>query len=132
MEIRRPYLQGAVIFLWIVWLAVILVASFMPEDTPASEVLSPRWWNLFHIPAYGILALLSLLMFTDLLRAFSALRLSISFIVVSLIGLIAEALQPAFGREMSVVDFSYNQLGIICGLGFLLAVKRLWLSNFRT
>ena len=96
--IRESYVQKTVLILWIVWLAAILIASLLPEDTPAGQIVPSTWGNLAYIPVYTIFTILTVLSTTRALLVLFIWRIGASAFIASVFGLVIEILQRAFGR----------------------------------
>lgn len=111
---RRLYKLGVTLS-WIGVLAVILVGSFMPEqEGPQEQGILPQDWNLFHIPAYAVLAVVTVgFLRSRYFSPYTAIGVSILF--ASLLGLGIEWLQPLFGRTQSLIDFGFNEIGVLLG-----------------
>lgn len=100
---------------WLVVFAAIVVASLIPEDLSGRELLSNRWWNWGHMPAYALLACMTVLLVARLRRVTVGLLLAVGA-GVGAIGLLIEVVQPFFGRTLSVTDFAFNLLGVAIAL----------------
>ncbi|MEN8130418.1 MAG: VanZ family protein [Pseudomonadota bacterium] len=111
---RRLYNWGIALS-WIGVLALILVGSLMPEQEGMGEqgILSQDW-SLFHIPAYAVLAVVTVwFLRARRLSLYTAIGISVLF--SSLLGLGIEWLQPLFGRTQSLIDFGFNEIGVLLG-----------------
>jgi len=90
-------------------LSVVLAASFVP-----SSVVSLDRWNLGHILAYLLLTVASVLALPIRIRSLPMIvGMAISLIGL---GLIIELLQPLVGRTTSIVDFTFNAVGVMFGV----------------
>ena len=105
-------------------LAAVIVGSFLPDNAPGNGVMSPRWWSMGHIPAYALLAFLTVMVVRTKTTSifFSMIGAGLA---VGLFGLGIELLQPFVGRMASVRDVSLNAIGILLGLAVvLLAIRK--------
>lgn len=106
--------------LWVASLTIILVGSFLPENSRGSEMLSPQWWNLGHVPAYAVFAFSTLMVLSQRIRV-TYWSISMTGAIVGLFGIVIELLQPYFGRMANVSDLYFDAVGLLIGvLGFVL------------
>jgi VanZ family protein len=105
----------------------VLVLSFLPSELV--DPVRPHIWHsidIGHLLAYALLAGTTMLSVPRL-----ALTLSRGVgiaIMIGLLGLAIELLQPLAGRTTSIIDFTENVVGIVCGMaiiyGYLFFTKR--------
>ena len=120
---KRFYIKRAVEALWLGSLLLILVASFLPEGTAIAELATAAWWNFGHIPAYALLAGLTLAVVSQRVTLTFGLFVGLA-VGVALIGLTIEVLQPHFGRTASVADFAYDMIGILFAMVAFFFINR--------
>ncbi len=116
-QTARPGIHPVALTFAAVVLTAIVVLSFLP-----ATVVEPGKWNLGHAPAYAALAASMI---------FALARTQRTPVVVILIGLAAsllggtiEFMQPLVGRSTSLVDFGYNELGIVTALAIFASYAR--------
>ena len=96
-------------------LVSVLVLSFLP-----SELVNPIRLNIGnsvdigHLVAYALLAGATMLSVPR--QALTLSRGAGIALMISLLGSAIELLQPLVGRTASVVDFTENVVGIVCGI----------------
>lgn len=100
-------------------LLAIIVTSFLPDDAPESEVMSPRWWNVGHIPAYALLTFFTTKVVSIKTKLTTPLIIGVG-LAVAFFGLGIELLQPLVGRMSSAKDATLNAVG--AGLGITAAL----------
>lgn len=116
--------RGLLIAAWLMTMAVILVLSLLPETNPDADPLSPAMANLGHIPAYGLLALMTILVVSTMVRP-TLMVLLVTILAVSAMGGVVEVLQPYVGRTFSVTDLLANISGaILAGTGYYYVAAR--------
>ncbi len=98
----------------------IVVASFIPEDAPVAAYVSPVWGNTGHTALYMALTLCGISAMNGARRLPKAL---LAALIVSVMGLSIELLQPLFGRQMSYLDFVNNETGVLA------AVVMVWVTR---
>lgn len=106
----------------------VLVASFLPPETvDPLRMHAGASIDIGHLGAYALLSAATLL---SVPRQSLTLWRGIGIILmISLLGLAIEVLQPLAGRTTSIEDFAWNEIGIACGValfcGYLLS-KESW------
>lgn len=103
--------------LWLSVLSLILAGSLVPEPMgeDEDEMFFPQDWNLLHIPAYALLAMVSIWFLQVNWRLRLNTSMTISILFSSLLGLGVELFQPLVGRTQSLIDFGSNEIGIMLG-----------------
>lgn len=107
---------------WLVLLVAIVIASLIPEDLSGRDLISSKWWNWGHMPAYALLAGLTALVAARSRRVTATLLFSIG-VGVGMFGLAIELVQPWFGRTLSLRDFTYNAVGIVLALAVCFVLR---------
>lgn len=103
------------------YMGVVLILLLIPDNGNSGELL--RWFssdiqNLFHIPAFGFLALLWVRTFKTQGRSAGWSVLG-SFVVVAGYGILSELLQTGVpGRTASIMDLGLDLTGVVLGLFF--------------
>lgn len=110
--------RGHLIVAWLLTMATILVLSLLPESNSDADLLSPAMANLGHIPAYGLLALMTILVVSTMVRP-TLMVLLATILAVSAMGAVVEVLQLYVGRTFSTTDLLADILGaILAGAGY--------------
>lgn len=104
---------------WLAILSLILLGSLIPAATDPLKQAPSLLWNAAHIPAYAAAALLTVLA----LGLESGYAITAGGVALSLFGLAIEIAQPLVGRSASLMDYCSNQLGIVLGLGAIVAQR---------
>jgi VanZ family protein len=115
--------------LWVGSLLTVVLASLWPEAGRADEAMKTLWWNVGHIPAYGALTLLTL-MVAGRRFPLSAPRSFGLALGLALLGLMLEVLQPYFGRTADPLDAMHNLFGVLLALG-VFYIGRWWQGAYR-
>ena len=105
------------------YMSVVLILLMIPDRGVPGEFLrwvSPQIQNLFHIPAFGFLALLWVRTFKT--QGWSAVWSILgSFVLVTGYGILTELLQTGVpGRMASVLDLGLDLAGVVLGLSLSL------------
>src|SRR3989344_3890759 len=108
ISIRGPGDLVPVVLSSLAFLAIIIL-SLLPET-----VVSPGRWNLGHVPAYATFVICIIFSMAENRR--TPLGLLAIGMITSLFGGGIELMQPVVGRHTSLVDFMYNELGILTAL----------------
>jgi hypothetical protein len=101
----------------------VLALSFLP-----SESVDPLRLNmgdmadLAHVVAYAVLAAATLLSVPR--QALTMRRGAAAVLVISLLGIAIELLQPFAGRTASIVDFAGNEIGVAMGMALFWAYRQ--------
>lgn len=90
-------------------LGAILILSFLPPT-----VLVPGRWNLGHAPAYAALVVCMIFALAKTRR--TPRMVVLIGLLASFLGGMIEVLQSFVGRTTSLVDFTYNELGVVTAL----------------
>lgn len=100
---------------WLVAVMVILIGSLLPL-VEGSTAAMPDWgWNLGHLPAYGLFALVTARLL--ILRGWAQRRAEWSTMLAGLaLGLLIELIQPSVGRHLSLQDLLADGVGLAIGL----------------
>lgn len=114
----RTVTHPAILTLAVAVLMAILILSFLPRT-----IVVLGKWNLGHAPAYATLVLCIIFAFSRTRR--TPIILAAIGLAITLLGGTIELLQPLVGRSTSLVDFSYNELGIGTALIFYVFYARL-------
>ena len=101
--------------LWSLTVIAILVGSLLPDDSPSSEAMPSLWWNVGHIPAYALLAFLTVKVMGVKGRLVRSTAIFVGFAVVAF-GILIEIVQPFIGRMGSTMDASLNAIGTLLGV----------------
>lgn len=107
--------------LWGATFLSILILSLLPADGSESEVGSSWIWNLGHVPAYAVLAAVTVLALSRRGPVGGPMRVKAGVAVLSL-AIALELVQPMVGRTASVKDALFGGLGIVMGLWLQAAV----------
>jgi VanZ family protein len=101
--------------IWVGSLLAVVLVSLWPAGGRVDEAIG-IWWNVGHIPAYGTLTLLTLLVVA---RRFPLTpgRLLWLGLGLFLLGMLMEVLQPYFGRSADIMDVLDNMVGILLAMG---------------
>ena len=110
--------------LWVGSLLSVILASLWPETGGVDEAMKTLWWNVGHVPAYGVLTLLTLAAAAQRISLSPAQSLALT-LVLTLLGVLLEALQPYFGRTADLLDAMHNLLGALLALG-VFYLSRWW------
>jgi VanZ family protein len=108
ISVRGPADLVPVVLSSLVFLAIIILSLF------PGTVVSPGRWNLGHVPAYATFVIC--IIFSIAKNRRTPLGLLAIGLFTSLFGGGIELLQPVVGRHTSLVDFMYNELGILIAL----------------
>lgn len=113
--IRKEYVKGLSVAIWLLSLTIILIASLLPEEATINNIVSAKWSNFGHIPAYGVLSFSTVLLISRKVKLTRWIFIMVG-ISIFLFGLGIELLQPIFGRTLSLTDIHYNSIGIVISL----------------
>lgn len=106
-----------VIGLWFSTVVAIITISLLPDGAPIIGSIQPPWSDLAHMPAYALLAMLTIL--SVAIRIQVSIRvLIIVVLMVILFGTLLEAAQSFTDRTASFVDVGWNSVGAVaaaCG-----------------
>jgi VanZ family protein len=102
--------------LWAGSLLSVVLASLWPEVGRADTAMETQWWNVGHVPAYGALTLLTLVVAGRRFPLSSGRSLGLA-LGLALLGMLLEVLQPYFGRTADVLDAIHNFFGVLLALG---------------
>lgn len=115
--------------LWAGSLLTVVLASLWPETGRAEEAVGALWWNVGHVPAYGALTLLTLVVAGRRFPLSSGRSFGLA-LGLALLGLMLEMLQPYFGRTTDLLDALHNLFGVLLALGVFHA-SRWWQDLYR-
>jgi hypothetical protein len=96
----------------------VLVLSFLPSEL--ADSVRPHIWNsidIGHLLAYALLAGTTMLSVPR--QTLTLSRGAGIAIKIGLLGLAIELLQPLAERTTSIIDFTENVVGIVCGMAIL-------------
>ena len=99
-------------------LVVVLVASFLPPS-----MVAPGRWNLGHLPAYFVLTVVTLFAWMPHKRTVLVIVGIAALLCV--LGLLIELSQPLVGRTSSLIDLTYNMIGVFTGVAVYVVSVRL-------
>lgn len=111
------------ILLWITVVIAITMLSLIPDYLSDPGMLGARVSNLGHIPAYGVLAFVTLVALSRAMRFNGWVILSTGLCVIAF-GLILEITQGMVGRMTSASDMTLNAVGTILGIGAFVLLNR--------
>ena len=94
---------------------VILLASLLPNDSPASETMPSLWWNEGHIPAYALLGFLTVKVMGVKGGSIRSTAILAALAVV-VFGISIEIMRPFVGRMGSALNASLNTIGTLLGV----------------
>jgi VanZ family protein len=107
------------LLLWLAAVAALLVLSLWPSGSEKHAVQDGGdnvIWTLAHIPAYALVAALTVPLAYGWLRE-SVRALMVSLIFACSLGIALEVVQPLVGRTADVSDVALNLLGAFLAIG---------------
>jgi VanZ family protein len=117
---------GAIFFLWF---ATLLVLTYYPDFPTLKIRIRHEWFRLDYIGHFGFYAVLTMLFLfwqTGWRQRFRMKLLAITLIAGICLATITELTQFFIpGRTMNPMDLMYNCLGIVAGIGSILAITYL-------
>lgn len=106
-----------VIGLWLSTVLATILISLLPDGAPVIGSFQAPWSDLAHMPAYALLAILTIL--SVAVRIQISIRVLILVVlVVILFGVLLEAMQSLTDRTASFLDVGWNSAGAVlaaCG-----------------
>jgi VanZ family protein len=85
--------------------------------------------KLYHFGGYAVLAFLVLCGWELTLGRLEPKHFFAVWLAGTCYGIVDELLQQPVGRTCDANDWLADELGVLCGLGFYLIVRRLWVGR---
>ena len=102
-------------FIFFIIMIIFTIATLIPRSS--IEYIPPGGDDFAHIYVFSILSLLLCLS--------KIIQIKYIYIILFLYGFIIEIFQFKIGRNFSLLDTSYNFIGIILGVGFYFFINKI-------
>jgi len=117
----NPYFNLKWLITAIVFTAIVVLLTHIPEEAMPSQLQVIGLDKLAHVLAYGVITLLFVL---SLRTCPTLLSASLLFFAILAVGALDELTQPFFSRTASLADWLANIIGVSGVLLFFLRFKR--------